>query len=187
MYRKNNFVKCDLSKKYKLYFSYPITTPILISKVGQIVNLMPVSWQMPLSYNPPLIGVLISSDRNTFNSLIHSKNFTLNYLDITKIDLIKNLGTTSSSNINKLKKFNVKIVESEQINSPKLKDSYVSFECKIVQMKKIGDHYLFISKILSIWCKKKSFYKDGTLNIKRIKPALYLGNLIFKTVFEGGD
>lgn len=176
------YEKNKLSKYNKIYFSYPNNVTLVLTKFGKKINLMPASWQTPLSYSPPLFGVLISPKRYTHNLLLKSKNFTLNFIEWKYAKLATQLGTISGKDINKIKKFNLKLEKSCFVKSPMLKIAYVSFECRLEDYFQCGDHTLLIGKILNVRCQKLAFHRDNTLNIVKVKPLLYLGNNIYATL-----
>lgn len=173
--------KINIRKFNKIYFSYPNTVTLVLTKLRNKINLMPAAWQMPLSYSPPLFGVLISPKRYTYSLLTKSKDFTLNFVEYKYSKLVTQLGSISGRNVDKIKNFNLELEKSRFIKSPILKIAYVSFECKLQKRFRCGDHWLVIGKILNIRYRKGAFNKEGDLNVIKIKPLLYLGNNIFTT------
>lgn len=174
--------KINISKCNKIYFSYPNTVTLILTKFKKKINIMPAVWQIPLSYSPLLFGVAISPKRYTHDLLTKSKNFTLNFVEWKYSKLVTQLGQVSGKNIDKIKKFRLKLEKSYFVPSPMLKIAYASFECKLKKCLECGDHTLMIGEILNVKCQKEAFNKDGTLNVNKIKPLLYLGNNIYTTI-----
>ena len=175
--------KIPVKKIEKLYFTYPNTVTVVCTKVKNKVFLMPAVWQIPLSYNPPLFGVLISPKRFTFKKLKLASDFSLNFFTFDYADLIVKLGSSSGKYINKVKEFNVKLSSPLVINSPLLKEAYVSIECVKKRKIKCGDHYLFIGEAKKIW-HNPNYFTNGILNIKKAQPLLYLGQMTFTTTIS---
>ncbi len=175
--------KIPVKKFEKLYFTYPNTVTVICTKVNNKVFLMPAVWQIPLSYNPPLFGVLISPERFTFKKLQLASDFSLNFFTFEYADLIAKLGSCSGKYINKVKEFNIKLSSPLAINSPLLKEAYVSIECVKKRIIKCGDHFLFIGEAKKIWHDPDCF-DNGILNIEKAQPLLYLGNMMFTTTIN---
>lgn len=174
--------KIDLQKYPKIYFSYPNNVTLILTKFEKKINLMPAAWQIPLSYLPPIFGIAISPKRYTYNLLTKSKNFTLNFVEWKYSKLVTQIGQVSGRNIDKIKNFNLELEKSRFVKSPMLKIAYTSFECRVKKCFKCGDHRLIIGEILNVRYKKGAFNKNGSLNINKIKPLLYLGNNIYTTI-----
>jgi len=84
--------------------------------------------------------------------------------------------------MDKIKEFEVKLSPSKIIKSPVIEEAYVSFECKLTDIKAYGDHDLFVGEILAIHEEEKSFDSEGVLNTGKIHPLLYLGSDFYITV-----
>jgi flavin reductase (DIM6/NTAB) family NADH-FMN oxidoreductase RutF len=173
--------KASIQKPDKLYFTYPNTVAVICTKFRGKVFVMPSVWQIPLSYSPAIFGILISPKRNTYKKILKTKNFSLNYFSYLYADLITKLGSSTGSEIDKVKKYKLKLLKAKKINSPLLKDSFVSLECKLFKKAKYGDHVLFAAKVVNLTYDKKMFI-GNTLNILKANPLLYLGNMTYTTI-----
>lgn len=165
----------------KLYFTYPNTVAVICVKSSNEVFVMPAVWQIPLSHSPMIFGVLVSASRNTFKKILLAKNFSLNYFSFKYSKFVADLGSCSGSSVDKIKKFNIKLTNSKYIDSPILTDAYVSIECDDLKGTTYGDHSLFAGKVKNIWY-IKSYFKNNIVDISKVKPILYLGNMTFTTV-----
>ena len=117
---------------------------------------------------------MVGNDRETYKLLSKSDSFTLNYFEFKHIKEIRKWGRSSGREINKIKEFNIKCDKATKVKGLILKDAYLSLECKKVKKIKLGDHTLFIGKVVLIRLKGEALGKDNTLS-NRIKPILYLG------------
>lgn len=176
---KNN--KISIINPEKLYYTYPNTIGVVCTTTNKKTYIMPAVWQIPLSYEPPMIGVLISPKRNTYEKLIKSGNFSLNYFSYEFADLVSKLGSTTGALIDKVEKYGIKLEKSKIIDSPILAEASVSIECKLIKKEPYGDHVLFSAKIVNITY-DGNVIKDNILDITKAKPLLYLGNFTYTTV-----
>ena len=162
------------------YF-YPYTVAIVGAKFKEKINFMSAAWHTPLSFNPPLFGVLISKKRFSHQIISQAKEFTVNFLPFDKVKISAQMGRKSGRNIDKIKVFNIKLSQSKVISSPILEDSYATLECKLYDIKAYGDHDLFVGEVVAVHQKEEAFDSNGVLNTKKIKPMLYLGNDMYIT------
>ena len=65
-------------------------------------NVMPVAYAMPLSIEPPLIGILVHPSRLTFDIIKASDEFALNFPSRHLLHHVQYLGSVSGANIEKL-------------------------------------------------------------------------------------
>ncbi|MFC2170010.1 flavin reductase family protein [Acidobacteriota bacterium] len=163
------------------YF-YPYTVTIIGAQSENQLNYMACAWHSALSFDPPLFGVLISKKRRTHKIISEAGEFTANFIDVKMHKLSAQMGRISGYDTDKIKEFQVKLSPSRIINSPILKEAYVSFECRLSDIKVYGDHDLFVGKVLAVHEEENCFNQEGMLNTSHIFPLLYLGSDYYITV-----
>jgi flavin reductase (DIM6/NTAB) family NADH-FMN oxidoreductase RutF len=57
-----------------------------------------------------------------------------------------------------------------------LRLAYAAYECRLVDDITLGDHHLLIGEVVAVHWEKKAFMEDGSLDISRVSPVMYLGN-----------
>jgi flavin reductase (DIM6/NTAB) family NADH-FMN oxidoreductase RutF len=92
------------------------------------------------------------------------------------------MGRKSGYDVDKVKEFQVRLSPSKIIKSPVIKEAYVSFECKVADIRAYGDHDLFVGEVLAIHEEEKSFNPEGVLNTGKVHPLLYLGSDFYITI-----
>ncbi|MFN3805358.1 MAG: flavin reductase family protein, partial [Pyrobaculum sp.] len=104
-------------KFYRLL--HPRPTVVIIAKCpdGRI-NLMPASWNTPVSEEPPTIAVAIDKSTYTHRCLQWHKAATINIFSIDAADLIYKLGTASGREVDKAAAFGVGLQPSEKVDVP---------------------------------------------------------------------
>jgi 3-hydroxy-9,10-secoandrosta-1,3,5(10)-triene-9,17-dione monooxygenase reductase component len=107
-----------------------------------------VSWVMPLSFEPPLVGVVLQRDSETVARVRATQAFTLSLLDGTagraKSDVIK-LGRASSEVPNKTA--GVAFGESAG-GLPIIARATGWLECHLATEQPVGDHILVIARVV---------------------------------------
>lgn len=167
-------------KKFQCF--YPYTVAIVGAQSENLLNYMACAWHTALSFNPPLFGVLISRQRFTHKVISEAREFTANFISVEKAKLSAQLGRRSGYDMDKIKEFQVKLSPAKLINSPIIEEAYVSFECKIADIRAYGDHDLFVGEVLAIHEEEKAFSEEGVLNPGQVRPLLYLGSDFYITI-----
>lgn len=166
----------------KFQYFYPYTVTIVGAQAENQINYMACAWHTALSFDPPLFGILVSKKRFTHKVISKAREFTVNFISADRVKLSAQMGRKSGFEMDKIKEFQVKVSPSKIIQSPVLKDAYVSFECKLTDVRAYGDHDLFIGEVLAIHEEEKSFNAEGILNTGKIHPLLYLGSDFYITI-----
>jgi len=167
--RKNKMKKSNNIGKFYYFF------PQAVAMVGVAENIMPAAWHTAISAEPPLYGVLISPKRFTYELLEKSDGFTVNFLFHKDAGIIAKTGGVSGRDINKFTEFKIKFSPGEKINGPILDNAYAAYECEKFAVHKLGDHFLFVGKIVLIHFKEEILVSDQLIDVDKVKPALYFG------------
>ncbi|HKU32601.1 MAG TPA: flavin reductase family protein [Candidatus Nitrosotalea sp.] len=114
-------------------------------------NVMAAEWTMQISYNPLLIAVFIHKGSNTLDNIKHTKKFGINVASEKQSALVSVAGGYSRKEIDKLNILNLfDVIESKKTGLPMIRGCVINAECKLTTIKKIGDHYMVVGRVISI-------------------------------------
>ena len=110
------------------------------------VNGCTVAWVTPVSYDPLLIMVSLSSLRFSHDMVKHSGYFGLNTLGRDQVELARHFAFTTGRETNKMEgiPFN-----TSDHGLPVLDDAKAFIECRLVDVYPAGDHSLFVGEVVS--------------------------------------
>ncbi|WP_022855529.1 flavin reductase family protein [Thermodesulfobacterium thermophilum] len=120
-------------------------------------NLMACSWITPISVEPPTIGFACATKHYTKELIDKYQAFSVNITE--NYELIFNVGSVKGREIDKIKKFAIKTKPSPNFKLPLLEESMATFECKVLEGIKVGDHVFYIGEVL-FW-EAKAFDEEG--------------------------
>lgn len=163
------------------YQHNPRIAVIVTARADAEENALAATWHMPISTNPPLYAVSIATKRFTHELIIRSREFGINFLSYENADLIAAVGGTAGRELDKFQAFNIAKVKPVKTKVPILEASYAAYECQLVDDREYADHHLIVGKIVATHQAKEAFAEDGTLNLAKTNPALYLGNELYTT------
>jgi flavin reductase (DIM6/NTAB) family NADH-FMN oxidoreductase RutF len=144
-------------------------------------NIITISWQCPISKNPPLYGISVAPNRYSHDLIKKSKEFVVNFLPFDFVERINFCGTNSGRNIDKTQNSNLTLIPSKKVTTSSIKESYSILECKLKESISIGDHTFFVGEVVNISSDEDAFL-DNVLVNKHIKPTFYLGKNIYTTI-----
>ena len=163
------------------YQHYPRVAAIVTAHAKGKDNAMAAAWHMPLSFNPPLYGVAISSKRFTYQLIADSKKFGVNFLPFEAAELVASVGGSKGGEVDKFRQFGIAKDESARAAVPILKAAYAAYECKLVDDREYGDHKLLVGEIVAVHQLKEVFAPDETLDLEKVSPVLYMGHEVYVT------
>lgn len=118
---------------------------------------MTASFVMPISFNPKYVTFAISPTHYTFDNLNEVKEFGLNICSEEMRKTAKICGSYSGREKDKFKIAKITPERSKIIKPPVVKECPMSLECKIEEMKRFGDHFLVVGKVVYEHVSKEDF------------------------------
>jgi len=165
----------------KFYHHYPRVAVVVTAQAGGKENAMAAAWHMPISFSPPLYAVSVSTKRFTYQLIADSKQFGVNFLPFESAELVASVGGSQGQDVDKFQEFNIARDKSARTAVPILKAAYAAYECRLVDDVGYGDHRLLVGEIEAIHWLKEDFTPEGTLDLAKVSPILYVGNELYLT------
>ncbi len=113
-------------------------------------NVMAAEWTMQISYKPMLISVFIHDGSSTLDNIKNTKEFGVNMASDEQATLVSIAGGYSRKEIDKLALDDSFQVPDSRSSLPMISSCVINAKCKLVSIKKIGDHNMVIGKVISI-------------------------------------
>ncbi|HEX5457041.1 MAG TPA: flavin reductase family protein [Candidatus Nitrosotalea sp.] len=172
----NKSLARNTPSKAERYFSTGIS--MITSNGPQGPNVMAAEWVMQISYSPVLVAIFIHHGSHTIKNIEKTKEFGINVASKEQTTEISVAGGYSGSEIDKLKIKNIfKISKPHKIKTPMISDCTINAECKLVRKEKLGDHVMFVGKVVHmkhddtksplIYHKGRYFSLDSTIEPDR--------------------
>lgn len=165
----------------EFYQHYPRVVAILTVNARGKKNAMAAAWHSAISFKPPLYGVAVAPKRFTYELIVESGEFGINFMPFEAAELIASVGGSGGSEMDKFRKFNLAEEKPLKTSVPILKDTYAAYECKLVDNKTYGDHAWMVGEIVAVHFTDDFFTAKGTLDVSKLNPALYLGAELYIT------
>lgn len=149
-----------------------------------VANVMPVAWNMPLSHDPPLVGIAVHPSRHTYDMLRLSQEFALNVPSRRLMNHVQYLGTVSGRDVQKIEVAKLPTFKAQRVEAPLLEGCLAYIECSVQEVLHLGDHYLFVGKVLAAQAEREAFEEAWLLEDDDHKPLHYLGGELYAILGE---
>ena len=169
-------------KLTKFYQQYPRIPVVVTARAKGRSNAMVAARHTVVSTTPPTYGVSLTSDKFTYQLIVESKEFGINFLPLEEAELVDAIGNSKGREIDKFRLFNITVDKSAETAVPILKAAYAAYECKLVDDKCYGNAQWVVGEIVAMRVLKECLAPQGILDLDRVSPLLYLGQKHYLTV-----
>lgn len=162
----------------------PIAFASTVDKEGN-VNLSPFSFFNVFSANPP---VMIFSparrgrDNTTKHTLENVKEHAEVVVNVVSYDMVQQMSLSSTEyekGVNEFEKAGFTEVKSDRVAPPRVKESPVSFECKVTEVKSLGEQggagQLVFCEVLLIHIADRVLGENGKIEPNKIDLVARMG------------
>ncbi len=111
----------ERAKIHRLF--YPQVPVVITTEFQGRIGGMPAIWCMPLSFNPPLVGVAIAPEHATYEMLVGAQAFGVNWLNFSFTKQVGELGEESAKGVrDKLSAVGLRIVKGNMTGQPLIRE-----------------------------------------------------------------
>jgi len=158
--------KVSIQKAFDIFKPDQCVFVISIDKNGKPSGMV-AGWKMRCAYDPALFAVSLSKEGYTHKLIHRSKEFVIAVPNKKLQKAVEFFGSTSGDKVDKFKETKIKTLKSKYLKSPLIKDATINLECKLKKEINLGDHMMFIGKIVAAYINPKK--KGILLNMGKIK------------------
>ena len=136
-------------------------------------NVLTVSWTGTICSNPPMCYVSIRPERHSYDIIKRTGAFVIN---LTNRDLefaTDFCGVKSGRECNKFEMANLTPQKAEFVDAPIILESPVSIECKVVEVKPLGSHDMFIAEVVNVVVEDSYLQENGQLDMAAMNLLAY--------------
>lgn len=136
-------------------------------------NVLTVSWTGTICSNPPMCYVSIRQERHSYDIIKRTGAFVIN---LTNRDLeyaTDFCGVKSGRECNKFEMANLTPQKAEFVDAPIVLESPVSIECKVVEVKPLGSHDMFIAEVVNVVVEDSYLQENGQLDMAAMNLLAY--------------
>ena len=161
-------------------FLYPI--PAVMVSCGTMLksNIITVAWTGIINTNPAIIYISVRPSRFSYEIIKKNKEFVINFTDEKLVYQTDWCGIKTGSKIDKFKEMKLTKEKAKFVNCPMIKESPVSVECKVIEIKEFESHHMFIAEVLAIHADTRFIDANGTFDISKCNLTAYANGGYYK-------
>jgi flavin reductase (DIM6/NTAB) family NADH-FMN oxidoreductase RutF len=152
---------------------------------GGHVNLSPFSFFNIFSTRPPVLVFSPSrrqrdnTTKHTLENMLGTQEVVINTVSYAMVEQVSLASSEFEKGVNEFIKAGLTEVKSERVRPPRVKESAVSFECRVMEIKSLGKEggagNLAICEVLLIHAHDSIFNANGKVDPKKIDNVARMG------------
>lgn len=154
-------------------FLYPL--PVVMVSCGTMAesNIITVAWTGIMNTDPAMVYISVRPTRYSYNIIKECGEFVIN-LTTEKLAYATDwCGVKTGAKVDKFKEMHLTKEPAKFVKSPMIKESPVSVECRVKEIKELGTHHMFIAEVLGINADEKYIDEKGAFDISKCDLIAY--------------
>ena len=154
-------------------FLYPLPVVMVSCGTMEKSNIITVAWTGIINTDPAMVYISVRPTRYSYQIIKESKEFVIN---LTTKDLAYATdwcGVKTGAKVDKFKEMKLTKEKANFVNCPMIKESPVSVECKVKEIRELGSHHMFVAEILGINADEKYINENGAFDISKCDLIAY--------------
>ncbi len=170
----------------------PIAFASTVNDKGE-VNLSPFSFFNVFSANPPILvfsparRVRNNTTKHTLENVISTKEVVINVVNYDIVQQMSLSSTEYPDGVNEFNKSGLTQLASEKVKPPRVAESPVQMECKVLEVKPLGTEggagNLVICEIIALHVNEEVLGEDGKIDQHKIQLVSRLGGNWYSKAF----
>lgn len=140
----------QLWKPGNMLYPLPAVMVSVGNKQGE-TNIITVAWTGTICTNPAMVYISVRPERYSYQMIKESREFVINLTTEKLVKATDYCGVKSGRDVDKWKEMNLHQVKAETLEySPLISESPVNIECKVVEIKELGSHHMFLANVTAV-------------------------------------
>ncbi|HOP40312.1 MAG TPA: flavin reductase family protein, partial [Geobacteraceae bacterium] len=155
-----------LIKKGTYLFPTPTAMVSCVAEDGA-TNIITLAWVGVVCSDPPVVSISIRPGRYSYDLIKKSGEFVVNIPREEQIRELDFCGVASGRDVDKFKELGFTPVPGSQVAAPLIRECPVNLECRVIDIKSLGAHDLFLGEIVAAHMDEEVMNEKGTVDIAK--------------------
>lgn len=153
---------------------YPVP-PVMVScaRENEKPNIITVAWAGTINTNKPMLSISVRPERYSYDIIKETGEFVVNLTTKDLVFATDYCGVRSGRDVDKFKELRLTPCESQVVKAPGIAESPVNIECKVVEIKEMGSHHMFIAEVVGVQVDDKYMDEKGKFHLNSANLITY--------------
>lgn len=136
-------------------------------------DIITVAWTGTICTNPPMVYISVRPSRFSHHMLMETGEFVINLTTEKLTRATDYCGVRSGRDVDKFKETGLTREKAEFVKAPMIRESPVSIECRVTEVKKLGSHDMFLAEVLAVHADEEYMDENNRFDLNRARPLVY--------------
>lgn len=151
----------------------PLPAVLVSSGTPEEPNAATVAWTGIVNSEPPMTYISLRKSRHSHKIISQSGEFAINLTTSSLAKATDACGVYTGAKMNKFKAYSLTPEKASKISAPLIAQSPVSLECKVVEVKELGSHDMFLAEIVAVNVEESLIDEKGKLDLRKTNLMAY--------------
>ena len=145
---------------------YPLPV-VMVScgREGETPNIITVAWAGTVCSDPAMVSISVRKERFSHKIIKDTGEFVINLVNKPLVRATDYCGVKSGRDVDKFKEMKLTPLPSQHVKAPGIGESPVNLECRVVDVKELGSHDMFIAKVMGVTVDERYMNDKGKFNL----------------------
>ena len=131
-------------------------------------NIITVAWTGTVCTNPAMAYISVRPERHSYKMIRESGEFVINLTTEQLAYATDWCGVRSGRDFDKFKEMKLTRGKAETLEyAPIIEESPVNIECKVVEVKELGSHHMFLAEVKAVRVDEKYMNEKGKFELNK--------------------
>ena len=136
-------------------------------------DIITVAWTGTICTNPPMVYISVRPERHSYHMIKETGEFVINLTTEKLAKATDFCGVRSGRDVDKFKEAHLTKEPAQFVKAPMIKESPVSIECRVTEVKELGSHHMFLAEVLAVHAQQEYIDKNNKFQLNKAKPIVY--------------
>lgn len=151
----------------------PLPAVMVTCGTPQKANILTVAWTGIINTKPPMTYISVRPSRHSYGIIKETGEFVINLTTSKLVRETDFCGVKSGRDMDKAAKCGLHLEAAGTVSAPVIAESPLSLECKIVEIKPLGTHDMFIAEITAVNADERYIDSKGKINLQQAGLMAY--------------
>jgi flavin reductase (DIM6/NTAB) family NADH-FMN oxidoreductase RutF len=138
-----------LARVYQLIEPGPVV--LVSTSLKGRANIMTMSWQTMMEFEPPLVGCVISDRNYSYGILKATRECVINVPTVELSAQVVGCGNTTGRDIDKFAAFALTPAPASSVAAPLIAECYANLECRVFDARMTARYSFFVLEVVKAW------------------------------------
>ena len=145
---------------------YPVPA-VMVScqREGEPPNIITVAWAGTICSSPAMLSISIRPERHSYGIIKETGEFAVNLVTKDLVRAADYCGVKSGRDVDKFAQMKLTPCSLEHIKVPGIEESPVNLACRVVEIKPLGSHDLFLAEVVGVTVNSRYMDEKGKFRL----------------------